>query len=223
MNFNGVKNAGSSVMGTGVVATSQRVAFGTFVRRSADGFIKMVPTGAATHGFLGVANDDIVQHTYDGFYDAGQKVPIIVSGTANAWILGGQTVLSGDYLKFPGTLGAGTEGLGVLYPETTVVKTLDTVAKYVGRADAGDANFDQTVSSISGAQLTIDSAQHLTDLDLCEGDAVIIDSNEAAEFNVISDPDTSTTKCTVEITPLASHANAIKIYKLEQINVLLVD
>jgi hypothetical protein len=206
---------------TGVVATAQDVAYGTFVRRSADGYIKMVPTGATTHGYLGVANDDIVQHTYDGFYDADDKVPIITSGIVNAWLLGGQTVYSGDYLKFSPTLGAGTEGVGVLYPETTVVRTLDTVARYLGRSDAGDTGFTQTVNSISGSVLTIDSAAHLTDLDLSEGDMIVIDSNEAAEVNIITDPDTSTTSCTVAKTPLATHANAIKIYKLEQIAVML--
>jgi len=86
---------------------------------------------------------------------------------------------------------------------------------------AGSADYEQTVSSISGATLTIDSAAHLTALALSEGDAVVIASGEAAEFNVIVDPAASTTTCTVEKTPLASHSTSIKIYKLVQIPVML--
>jgi hypothetical protein len=223
MNFLGVKNSGSGIENTGIVASGQVVAFGTFVRRSADGYIKMVPTGTNVHGYLGIAKNDVNQHMYDGFYSAGETLPIIQSGSAYAWLLGGQVVYSGDYLKFPTALGAGTEGIGVLYPETTVTKTLDTVAKYIGRNDAGSADYDQTVSSISGDTLTIDSAAHLTALNLSEGDLVVIDSNEAAEVSMILDPAASTTTCTVTRTPLATHANAIKIYKLVQINVQMVD
>lgn len=221
MNFNGVKTGGSGPILTGVVASGKDVAYGAFVRRSADGYIKMVPTGSAVHGYLGVANDDIVQHTYDGFYDAYNRVPIITSGIVYAWLLGGQVALSGDYLKFPTTLGAGTEGLGVLYPETTLTRTVDSVARMVQKDDAGDTDYDQVVSSISGAELTLSSAGALTALDLVEGDMIVIDSDEAAEMNMIAEPDTSTTKCTTVKTPLASHATSIKIYKLEQIMVML--
>ena len=222
MNFNGVYiPGGSGRIITGTVASGQSVAYGAFVMRSADGYIRMVDTGTNVHGYLGVANDDVVQHTYDGFYDAYDLVPIISTGAANAWLLGGQTVNSGDYLKFPGTLGAGTEGVGVLIPESGATRTLDSVARYIGEDDAGSADYDQTVSSISGSTLTIDSAAHLTALALAEGDAIIIDSDEAAEFNVIANPAASTTTCTTVKAPLASHATAIKIYKLVQIPVML--
>ncbi len=107
-------------------------------------------------------------------------------------------------------------------PETAATKTLDSVAKYLGRADAGDANFDQTVSSISGDELTIDTAQHLTDLDLEEGDMVAIVSTQAGEINMVLDPASASTKCTMVKNPLASHAAAIKVYKLTQIPVVMV-
>ncbi len=98
MNFNGIRTGGSGPMLTGIVASAQEVAYGAFVARSADGYVRMASTGTNIHGYLGVANDDIVQHTYDGFYNAGNKVSYIINGTANAWLLGGSTVNSGDYL-----------------------------------------------------------------------------------------------------------------------------
>lgn len=222
MIFNGVRNSGSGIMTSGIVASGQVVAYGTFVRRSADGTIYMVPTGDNIHGFLGIANDDIIHQDYDGFYAAGKKVPIIIGGSANAWLLGGEVVYSGDYLKFPAALGAGTEGLGVLAPETTLTKTLDSVARYIGVNDAGDADYDQTIASISGDTVTFGLAANLADLDLSEGDLVVIDSDEAAEVNMVANPAASSTTCTMSRTPLASHANAIKMYKLVQINVQLL-
>lgn len=221
MNFNGVKVGGSGPMLTGIVATGQCVAYGSFVTISAtDGRIQMASTGTTVQSYLGVANDDIVMHDYDGFYDAGDKVPIITNGMANAWILGGQTVKPGDHLKFPGAIGSGTEYIGVLYPETTLNRSLASVARYVGSTVGGDADFDQSCT-VSGKVLTIDSAQHLTDLELVEGDFVVLASSEGAEVNTIADPDTSTTTCTLNKTPLVTHTTSPKVYKLEQILVQL--
>jgi hypothetical protein len=220
MNFNGVKLGNSGMMGTGVVANNADVMFGAFVQASAtDGYIQMTTTGTNVHSYLGIANDDTVHHTYNGFYDAGDRVPIIMSGAAYAWLLGGQTVLPDDYLKFPTALGNGaTVGAGVISPETTGVRTLDSVAKYIGRSVAGNADYDQTVSGISGCVCT---CANLADLDLVEGDMILIASSEALEANTVTDPDTSATTFTVAKAPLASHATSIKVYKLVQIPVLL--
>ena len=218
MIFNGVKTGGSRDIVTGVVASGQDVAFGAFVKRAADGYIMMTNSGSNVAGYIGVAADDAVGKDVDGFYSAGDVVPIITSGIANAWLLGGEVVCTGNYLKFP-TLGAGTEGVGVLAPETAGTKTVYSVAKYVGRNDAGDADYDQDVSAISGKTLT---CSELARLDLAEGDYVVIDSDEAAEVNMVDDPAASTTTFTVAKTPLASHETDIKVYKLVQIPVQLV-
>jgi len=219
MILNSVKTGGSRDILTGVVAAGQEVAFGAFVKRAADGTIKMVPTGTNVQGFIGVAVDDVVQRDVEGFYSEGDVVPIITSGIVNAWLLGGEVVKSGGYLKFPATLGTGAEGLGVLAPESDDTKTLNSVAKYVGKNDAGNADYDQDVSTISGKTLT---CSELARLDLAEGDYVVIDSEEAAEVNMVDDPAASTTTFTVAKTPLASHATGIKVYKLVQIPVQLV-
>lgn len=219
MNFNGVKTLGSGYSVKGRVAASQYVGYGTFVMRSADGTIKMVDTGTNVHGYIGVADDDVVtQPTYEGMYDAGALVNVITNGVVNAWLLGGSVVYPGDYLKFPATLGAGTEPLGVLDVESSVTRTLDSVARYIGQNDAGNADYDQSCASISGSVVT---CAGLADLDMVEGDFIVIDSDEGAEFNVVADPDTSSTTFTCVKAPLATHANAIKVYKLTQILVNL--
>lgn len=219
MILNSVKTGGSRDILTGVVAAGQEVAFGAFVKRAADGTIKMVPTGNDVQGFIGVAADDVVQREVEGFYSEGDVVPIITSGIVNAWLLGGEVVKSGGYLKFPAALGAGTEGLGVLAPESDDTKTLNSVAKYVGKNDAGNADYDQSVSGIVGKVLTCSG---LSSLKLEKGDFVVIDSDEAAEVNVVDNPAVTSTSFSVVKTPLATHATNIKVYKLVQIPVQLV-
>jgi hypothetical protein len=221
MNFKGVRTANSGPNGYGIAATE--IPYGAFVTRSADGTIKAQVTNVP-YNYLGVAVDDArKQIPYEGFYAAGKKVPYVKTGTARGWLLGGQTIDSGDFVRFPTTLGAGTEPLGVLFPESTAyVRTAYSVGRVVDVADSGNTDFDQTVSSISNDTLTIDSSANLTLLDLDEGDFIVIDSNEAAEVNMIVDPAASSTTCTCVKTPLASHANSIKIYKLTQIEVELI-
>ena len=204
----------------GGFAAGARTPFGALCTRSADGIAKPIITGATVVDHIGVALDDIVEKTVDGFYSQYDPLPLISAGVVRVWLLGGETIDGGNYLKAPATLGV-AEPLGVLIPEASVkVKTAKTLAKCVG-ADVGDAEYDQTVSSISAKELTIDSEAHLTSLALSKGDYVVIDSDEAAEVNRIDDPAVAATKCSVQLDPSASHATAIKIYKLVQAEVML--
>lgn len=222
INFRGVRTASSGAMKPGLVASGQYVPFGGFVARSADGTIKAQVTNVP-YTYLGVANDDVRKHEIDGFYSPGEKLSYIIGGTANVWLLGGDTVDSGDFIRFPATLGLGTESLGIVASEgTATTRTAYTIGRVVNDADQGDAAFDQPISSISGSTVTFGSAATLTNLDLSEGDYVIIDSDQGAEINRIIDPAASTTTCTLLRTPLATHVDNKTMYKLVQIEVALM-
>ena len=199
-------------------AAGASVPFGALCYRTEDGVVKPTLTGTK-YDYVGVAVEDQVRReTSPGFYAEKDLMPLITAGLAKVWLLGGDVVTAGGFVKIPGTLGAGTENLGVVGKETTV--TTRTAAS-VGRAveDAGDSDFDQDVSSISGKTLTI---ANLSSLDLKIGDRVVIDSDEAAEFNVIDDPAATSTSCNLMNTPNASHSTNIKIYKLVQLGVVLI-
>jgi len=221
MTFKGVKTPGSGIIKTGVAASE--IPFGAFVTRSADGTIKAQVTNTP-YNYLGVAVDDQRQQMpYDGFYAAGKKVPYIATGTANVWLLGGQTIDAGDFVRFPTTLGAGTESLGVVIPEAVpATRTASSVGRVLETYDAGDENYDQTVTSFIGSVVTFDAAATIAKLDLVEGDYVVIDSDEAAEVNRVVDPLTSTRTITMEKDLLASHVDNITMYKLVQIEVELI-
>jgi len=221
MTFKGVKTPGSGIIKTGVAASE--IPFGAFVTRSADGTIK-AQVSNKPYTYLGVAVDDQRQQMpYDGFYAAGKKVPYIATGTANVWLLGGQTIDAGDFVRFPTTLGAGTESLGVVIPEAVpATRTASSVGRVLETYDAGDENYDQTVTSFIGSVVTFDAAATIAKLDLVEGDYVVIDSDEAAEVNRVVDPLTSATTITMEKDLLASHDKNITMYKLVQIEVELI-
>ena len=222
LNFKGVRTAASGYMKSGIVASGQYVLFGAFVARSADGTVKSQVTNEP-YDYLGVANDDVRSHQIDGFYSANEKVPYIINGTANVWLLGGQTIDSGDFIRFPTTLGAGTESLGVVMTEgTPTTRTTKSIGRVVDAADSGSADYDQLIASISGDTVTMANAPALTALDLSEGDVVVLDSDEAAEVTRVVDPAASTTAFTVNKTPLATHVNNKTAYKCTQIEVDLM-
>lgn len=221
MTYKGTKTPGSGIIKSGVAASE--IPFGAFVTRAADGTIK-AQVSNVPYDYLGVAVDDQRQQLpYDGFYAAGKKVPYVATGTANVWLLGGQTIDTGNFVRFPTTLGAGTESLGVVYPESTpTTRTAYSVGRVLEVDDAGDADYDQTITSYVGSVVTFDAAATIAKLDLVEGDYVVIDSNEHAEVNRVLDPLTSATTITMEKDLLAGHATNPTMYKLVPIEVELI-
>lgn len=223
INYKGVRTAHSGPMKSGIVAAGQEISYGALVTRSANGYIKAQTTVANVCDYLGVANNDIRKHAVDGFYAAGEKVPIISNGAANMWVLGGEVITSGGFVLSGNALGnAGARPLGIVSPTSSAyVRTDYTIGRSIDTVDRGNTDYDQSVTSISGNTLTmVNTAMAL--LDLVEGDWVCIDSTEDAEINRIVSPYASSTTCTVAKTPLATHVNAIKIYKLVQCEVEMI-
>ena len=207
---------------TGVAATE--IPFGAFVTRAADGTIEATPTLAGQHSYLGVAVDNAVQQKpYDGFYAAGKNVPYVVRGTAFVWLLGGEVALSGDYFKLGAALGptSGATPLGVVVPETTLTKTVASVARYIGKNDAGDAAYDQTISATTSTTGTTVTCAGLASLTLKEGTWVVISSSENSQVNRVVDPAAGTTTFTVEKT-LLTNTTSPKVYQLVQLEAELI-
>ena len=206
----------------GGFAAGTRTPFGALCTRSADGIVKPIITGAAIEDYVGIALENMVEQTVDGFYSQYDSVPLGSAGVVRAWLLGGQTIDGGNYLKAHAGLGLGSEFLGILIPEGTPAnRTVKSLAKCVGN-DVGSADYTQTVASISEKVLTFGSAAVLTSLAVVKGDYVVVASDEGAEVNRIDNPAVSTTTCSLQLDPLAAHATNIAIYKLVQMEVLLL-
>lgn len=226
MTKRGTLTAGHGIIKTGIAASE--IPFGAMVSRAADGTIQatLMP-GTPTYDYLGIAvNDNRQQLPYDGFYAAGQRVPYVATGTAYGWLVGGQTIDTGNFVRLQfaaAGLGAGTEPLGMLVPETTpTTKTLYSVGRVVDAADSGSANYDQTITSYTGDVVTFASSTVKDYLELRDGDMVVIDSNEHGEVNMVADADYSSTAVQMVKNPLAGHTTSPTMYKLTQIEVALL-
>lgn len=225
MTKKGVKTSGHGVIKTGIAASE--IPFGAVVHRSADGYIEAtICTGTSTYDYLGVAvNDEREQRPYDGFYAAGKVVPYVATGTANCWLLGGQTIDTGNFVRLQiasTALGAGTEALGVVLPETTATtKTLYSIGRVLDMADSGSANYKQNFTSISNDIVTFGSSTIKDYLALRDGDYVVFDSDNHAEVNMVADADYSSTAIQMVKTPLA-HSGNLYAYKLTQVEVALI-
>lgn len=226
MTKKGTLTAGHGIIRTGVAASE--IPFGAFVTRAADGTIKAtLCPGTPTYDYLGVAvNDMRQQRPYDGFYAAGKIVPYVTTGTANAWLLGGQTIDTGNFVRLQfaaAGVGAGTEPVGIVVPETTpTTKTLYSVGRVIDMADSGDAAYDQTITSYTGDTVTFASSTVKGYLDLVDGDYVVIDSDEHAEVNMVADADYSSTAVKMVKDVLAGHSTNPTMYKLTQVEVELI-
>ena len=105
--------------GTGIVKSyiaGARIPFGAAVIRAGAGTIKPAIL-EDTDLSIGFALEDEEEHTYSGFYEQYEPVPVAISGTVNALIaaIDDYDLLQGDYLEHIDiTSGTMASGVGVL-------------------------------------------------------------------------------------------------------------
>lgn len=105
--------------GTGIVKTyiaGARIPFGANVIRAGAGTVKPAIL-KDTDLTIGFALEDEEEHTYPGFYEKYEPVPVAISGTVNALIaaIDDCDLLAGDYLEHIDlTSGTMASGVGVL-------------------------------------------------------------------------------------------------------------
>jgi hypothetical protein len=225
MTKKGTLTVGHGPIRTGIAASE--IPFGAVVHRVADGTIgATICAGTPTYDYLGVAvTDGKEQRPNSGFYAAGKIVPYVASGTANVWMLGGQTIDAGDFTRLQfasAALGAGTEAIGTVVPETTpAARTLYSMGRVLDMADSGSANYKQNFTAISNDLVTFGSSTIKDYLALVDGDYLVLDSDNHAEFNMVEDSDYSSTQIKLKKAPLA-HSGNLYAYKLTQVEIQLI-
>jgi len=220
----GIRTSRSGAMTTGIVAAGEYIAFGAMVSRNADGYVQATPTASSTvYDYLGLACDDVRKHLVDGFYGPGGEVPILVNGAGMGWLLGGQTIDTGNFVKNAGAIGAGTEGLGVLIPESTPkTRSLLTVGKYIGQADMGDGAYAAACTTYSGTTITFGSNAIKEAILFQSGDYIAIaQSGTISEVNRVVDAELGSTTMSVVKTATGAFTTPT-IYRLQPMEVLLL-
>jgi hypothetical protein len=98
----------------GDMPAASLIAFGAATTRSAAGTIKAgLNTTAGEENILGIAVDDNVEKTEDGFYSAYDMVPIVTAGRCRVWVTpdtNDASIVAGDYLSLL-PLGGGSNTL----------------------------------------------------------------------------------------------------------------
>lgn len=199
--------------------------YGAICGKTAAGKAAGLDTDETTNGYIGVCKDRMTESDMPGFYDEGEMMAMQVNGVCNVWLLGGKVIKSGQYLKKAGALGAGTEYLGVLGPETNPdVRTADSLVRVVGGDESGDvgsAAFAQVLAeTAAGGQKTVTlAAADLTALEISAGDYVVIADANGAEVNRVAEVDATTLKMQnpLSATYTVNVGVDVTIYKLTQV------
>jgi len=167
----------------GDMPAASTLAFGAAVCRSAAGTVKGAMNNAAgEENLLGIAVDDNVEKSEDGFYSAYDMVPIVTAGRCRVWVTpdtNDASIVAGDYLSiFPlgtaaNTLPAGVfaeiGGAGGVKSVNTSARaledvTLSSAANYI-IAGADLAVGGSTVTVADSSKFTIGDYILLEDLD----------------------------------------------------------
>jgi len=210
---------------TSKFAAAGKIAFGAIVQRSAAGEVKACL--ANTSARIGIADWDNVEKDVDGFYSDGDPVPIITSGVARVWMLGGTASQSGDYVKIvtTGVVGNDAEYIGICTEEATATtNTANTIGRIVGD-DVGSADYDQLIESTAaaGQKVITMTAAKMTALGIVAGDYILVsDLGVGSEVQVVDS--VTSTAITVKENLVFTYTAAAdtNVYKLVQADVELL-
>jgi len=215
---------------SGSHAAASQIAFGAVVISAAAGTLKS--TLAPVHNVVGIAMNDEVEKTVDGFYAQYDQLPVVTSGSARAWVIANhataEDIAIGDFLEcVVGAASTFTRPIGVLQAmdaetgtKTADVRQLGSVAKALDDATLFDCE-PLSVELTAGTKTATLSAGNITNLDLSVGDYVMFeDLDGSAEINRV----TATTSTTISllIPSVGTYAIADVVHKMIQVEVELI-
>ena len=215
---------------SGSHAAASQIAFGAVVITAAVGTVKS--TLEPVHNVIGIADNDNVEKTVDGFYAQYDQVPIITGGPSRAWVISNhaskEDIRIGDFLEcVVGAASTFTRPIGVLQEMsaetgtgTGDVREVGSVAKALDDATLFDCE-PLSAELTAGTKTATLIAGNITNLDLSVGDYVMFeDLNGSGEINRV----TGTTATTIEllIASVGTYAIADVVHKMVQVEVELI-
>ena len=170
----------SDILGE-LVAASQ-IAFGAAVIQAAAGTIKS--TLNTVHNVIGIAADDNVEKTVDGFYSQYDVVPVIPGGRCRVWVTSNEAtkedIAAGDYLEIA-ILGGGSNALPVgVFQQmgadggtcAGAVRQIESTMQALESVTLTDIEPVGSAVAVGDTTITMDSAD-MTSLDLAAGDYIL--------------------------------------------------
>lgn len=113
------------------------IAFGAAVYRTGASIVKGCLCAAASTAFMGIAVDDMVEKTIDGFYSQYDAVPLVEAGRCRVWVTPDDddtSIEAGDYLELAVLGSSNTLPVGVFMEAVAgtpagTVRTTATLAR----------------------------------------------------------------------------------------------
>jgi len=216
----------------GDMAAYSQIAFGAAVMRYSAGTVKS--TRALTDAnILGIAGDDMVGKTVDGFYSKYDPVPIITGGRARVWVTPNHTtaedVVAGDYLEIADIGGTNTTPVGVFQEMdgeggsgTGDARQVESLARALEDVDLLDIEPVASDVAVGDTEVTLSSA-NMTNLDLDDGDYILLeDISDQCMINRVAS--TTATVITLQIASTVAmlSGQSDPIHKLAQVEAVLL-
>ena len=214
-----------------LVAASQ-IAFGAAVIHSAAGTI--ASTLNTVHNVIGLAVDDNVEKTIDGFYSQYDVVPVIPGGRCRAWVTSNEStkedIAAGDYLEIA-ILGGGSvaQPIGVFQQMgaesgtcTGAVRQIESTMQALESVTLTDIEPVGVAVTVGATTVTLSSGD-MTLLDLSEGDYILLEDHDGdAMINRVKS--LTSTVITLQIASTVALASTTDddIHKLHQVEAMKI-
>ena len=213
----------------GEMAAGGVIAFGAAVYRTGAKIVGGCLCTAAASNMIGVAVDDLVEKTVDGFYAQYDSVPLVTAGRCRVWVTPNNTTAvdlnAGENLELAVLGTSNTLPVGVFEAAGSAaptVRTTVTMARLMEDIDLLDAEVVAADVAVGATTVTM-TASGLID-DLAVGDYILLeDIGAEVEINRVKSID-STTQITLMKAATASLVNGDSdlVHKLTQAEVMLV-
>jgi len=214
-----------------LVAASQ-IAFGAAVLHAAAGTIKS--TLNTVDNVIGIAVDDNVEKTIDGFYSQYDVVPVIPGGRCRMWVTSNEVskedIAAGDYLEVA-ILGGGSNTLPVgVFQQmgaesdtcTGAVRELRSVAKALESVTLSNIEPIGSALIVGATTVTMDATK-MTALDLSAGDYVLLEDHDGnAMINRVKAAASASFTLQIASTVAMNSTTNDDVHKLHQVEAMLL-
>lgn len=217
---------------SGSHAAASQIAFGAVVISAAAGTVKS--TLGTVDNVFGVAMNDEVEKTVDGFYAQYDQIPIVTTGSCRALVTSNETgkedILVGDFLEVAIIAdGSPTMPIGILQQMgaesgtcTGAVRELRTVAKALDDATLFDIEPVAADVAVGDTTITM-SAGNMTNLDLTIGDYILLEDIDGdASVNRVKTLTSTVIGLLIPATTAMVATDTDPIHKLTQVEVELI-
>ena len=213
-------------------AAASQIAFGAAVISAASGTLKS--TLNTVDNVLGIAMNDEVEKTIDGFWSLYDALPVVTRGAARAWVTSNEAtkedILAGDFLEVA-ILGGGavTQPIGVLQQMgaesgtcTGAVRELRTVARAIDDCVLSDIEPVAADVSVGDTTVTL-TAGNITNLDLSVGDYILMEDIDGdCMINRVESLTATVITLLIASTVAMVATDSDPVHKLHQVEVELV-